>query len=126
MVGMQSSRLRSRERDEHVSYDVSIGDESFNYTFNVSALFYDHMNGGIRSLDGLTGKAACEVLSKAFLAINQTKMDLWSRDHVGEPRFCAKYDSPNGWGSAVGAILFLVEVFDACRRNPRKRLRVRA
>lgn len=107
-----------------MSYDVSIGSDSFNYTYNVSSLFCDHMEGGLRSLNGLTGRQACEVIAGAFDALHDKKMRLWRHDDVGEPRFCAEYDSKNGWGSAVGGILFLAQIFAACHRNPRKIVRV--
>lgn len=113
-----------------MSYDVSIGDQSFNYTYNVSALFYDHIpaseggRGGLHELDGKTGKQAVAILADAFFRINRTKLDLWERDDIGEPAFCAKYDAANGWGSAVGALIFLAQIMAACAANPRKRIRI--
>lgn len=107
-----------------MSYDVTIGDQSFNYTSNVSDLFYDHIVGGLPSLDGLTGKQAGERLRQAFKAINDTRNALWSEGAKGEPEFCAKYDAPNGWGSAIGGILFLARIFSACAQHPRSILRV--
>lgn len=113
-----------------MSYDVSIGDQSFNYTYNVSALFYDHIpaseggRGGLHELDGKTGKQAVAILADAFDCIRRTYVDLWEKDAVGEPAFCAKYDSPNGWGSTVGALIFLSRIMAACALNPRKRIRI--
>jgi hypothetical protein len=113
-----------------MSYDVSIGDESFNYTSNVSQLFYDHIPkersvGGIHELDGLTGAAAARLLGETFERISQTRLLLWTND-VGEPAFCKKYDNANGWGSAIGGILFLANIMGACVANPRSRVRVSA
>jgi len=111
-----------------VSYDVDIGGESFNYTYNVSRLFHDHIKGdaatGIQALDGLTGKRAAQLISAAFAEIDRKVMNLWDRDAVGEPRFCALYDAANGWGSAVGGILFLASIMGACTRHPRAIVRV--
>ena len=107
-----------------MSYDVSIGDDWFNYTYNVSKLFYDHMDGGLKSLDGMTGKEAAIAIDNAFSGIADTKNKLWVREIVGEPKFCAQYDSPNGWGSTVGALIFLANIMGACARNPRKKVRV--
>lgn len=106
-----------------MSYDVTIGDRDFNYTYNVSRLFYDHIEdtgkgGGLRELNGLTGRQASVVLGAAFERITQTYRKLC------EPRFCALYDSPNGWGSTVGALLFLANILSACADNPRFRVRV--
>lgn len=112
-----------------MSYDVYIGDQSFNYTYNVASLFYDHIptertRGGLYELEGLTGKQAVEVLAGAFDRISRTLHHHWQEHQIGEPRFCAKYDAKNGWGSAVGALVFLANVMAACALNPRKKVRV--
>lgn len=114
-----------------MSYDVYVGGEDFNYTFNVSKLFYDHIpenrsRGGLDELHGLTGKQAVDVLADAFDAIHRTVLGTWKVDTVGEPEFCARYDAPNGWGSTVGAMLFLARIMAACAQNPRCKVRVSA
>ena len=114
-----------------MGYHVSIGKDTFNYTSNVRALFYDHIQetdsrGGLHVLDGKTGKEGAAILRDAFFRINRTKLDLWERDDIGEPAFCAKYDAANGWGSAVGALIFLAQIMAACAANPRKRIDVSA
>lgn len=112
-----------------MSYDVYIAGESFNYTFNVSKLFYDHIpdsgkGGGIRELEGLTGRQCALRLCDAIDRIDKTVLANWENGVVGEPRFCAAYDSPNGWGSAIGGILFLSRILSACVKNPRAKVRV--
>ena len=112
-----------------MSYDVSIGDKSFNYTGNVSRLFYDHIpsetsNGGLHELHGRTGKQACVILQKAFERLSATRRDLYVDRVAGEPRFCEKYDAKNGWGSAVGALMFLGEILAACAEFPRHKVDV--
>lgn len=116
-----------------MSYDITIGDEELNYTFNVSALFYDHMpadedseRGGLHVLDGCTGRKAGDKIADALGRIETTRHQLWDGYAIGEPRFCAKYDAKNGWGSAVGAIMFLSLTMAACYQNPRKKVRVSA
>lgn len=109
-----------------MSYDVSIGDVSLNYTSNVAALFYDHIpategnRGGLHELDGKTGKQAVSILAEAWERIDRTKHNLWRGEVVGEPEFCARYDAPNGWGSTVGALIFFAQITTACAANPRK------
>jgi hypothetical protein len=110
-----------------VSYDITIGSEDFNYTFNVSKLFYDHIpaernRGGLCELDGLTGRQASEVLAAAFGRIGESISRDWIHADIGEPKFCARYDADNGWGSAVGALVFLACLMAACNRNPRKKV----
>jgi hypothetical protein len=112
-----------------MSYDVSIGSESFNYTYNVSKFFYDHIpcmdaRGGLSELDGKTGKQAATIVSDAFDRITRTYLNDWENEVVGEPVFCARYDSKNGWGSTVGALIFLSSIMAACYQNPRSKVRV--
>jgi hypothetical protein len=116
-----------------MSYDIDIGRESFNYTSNVARIFYDHIpaaddaeRGGLHRLNGLTGKQAGAVLRDAFDAIDRSVMRDWICEDVGEPNFCKRYDSPNGWGSALGALVFLSRVMAACYANPRLKVRVDA
>lgn len=116
-----------------MSYDITIGSDEFNYTFNVANLFYDHMppdedsdRGGLDTLDGCTGKEASRKISEALKRIEKTRHDLWENGVMGEPKFCAKYDAKNGWGSTIGAIMLLSNLMAACHQNPRKRVRVYA
>jgi len=111
-----------------MSYDLWIADKSFNYTSNVSRLFYDHIpaerteRGGLWELIGLTGKQAIPVLSDAFDRISETVLSCWKDDSVGEPVFCARYDASNGWGSTVGALIFLSQILAACALHPRHKI----
>lgn len=112
-----------------MSYDVSIGSESFNYTSNVSRLWYDHIpdtgkGGGLRELEGLTGKQAAAILADAFDAMHRTRLKFWREATVGDPDFCALYDAKNGWGSAIGALIFTAQIMAACHANPRKKVGV--
>jgi hypothetical protein len=106
-----------------MSYDVDVAGVNYNYTYNVSAVFYDHIpairnKGGLDEINGLIGRQALLVLSDAFDRLHKTKMLFWSRVDIGEPEFCAKYDADNGWGSLVGAMIFLGQIMGACARNP--------
>ena len=112
-----------------MSYDVSIGDRDFNMTWNVGKLFYDHIpdagnGGGLNEINGKTGRAACQIIGDAFERIDRTRHELWDSGSVGEPKFCDRYDALNGWGSAVGGLVFLAMILSACADNPRKRVRV--
>jgi hypothetical protein len=107
-----------------MSYDVSIGGECFNYTSNVAPLFYDHMPDGIKSLDGMTGREASLRIASAFEGMDRTRHELWENGAIGEPKFCAKYDEKNGWGSLVGGLMFLALIQGACIRHPRSEVRV--
>ena len=115
-----------------MSYDVHIGSNSFNYTSNGNALFYDHMpsyetvddngvasqdRGGIPGLDGLTGREAGVRILAGMESMNRERNRLGS-DAPGEPEMCAKYDNPNGWGSLVGMLLFLGRIAAACAAEP--------
>lgn len=111
-----------------MSYDVTIGHANFNYTSNVSALFYDHFpNGkGLRGIHGMTGRQAAIEIGRAFEAMNNTRYQLYV-DHVpGEPRMEQRYNAKNGWGSMAGALMFLGQIAGACARYPRHRVNVDA
>ena len=106
-----------------MSYDIDIADRSFNYTFNVSKVFYDHIpdtgkGGGFRELVGLNGSQAVPILSAAFTALNATRHSLWKDGQVGEPEMSERYDAKNGWGSLIGAIILLGEILGASAMNP--------
>lgn len=107
-----------------MSYDVSIGRHSFNYTSNVSRMWYDHIpdygnGGGLRELHGLSGKAAVAVLNEAFSRLNSAR-PAEGRDHS----FFSQYDAANGWGSAYGGLIFMARIMAACAQNPRKKVHV--
>lgn len=101
-----------------MSYDVSIGSEWFNYTWNLSRFFRDHMPEGINGLDGLTGRQASDFIGNGLNAIERS----YCRNNPGG--LAAKYDSPNGWGTVIGALIFLGRIQAACAANPRKKVRV--
>lgn len=112
-----------------MSYDVSIGKVSLNYTWNGNALFFDHIpamrrSGGINELDGLTGRQAAAVISDALDRIVSTQRNLQRDGDIGAPLFCARYDPPNGWGSTVGALIFLSRILAACALHPSHRVSV--
>lgn len=100
-----------------MSYDIDIGGEDFNYTWNLGRLFYDFIpavdseRGGLHELHGKTGSQARDILSGAFDRMNHS-------DAVHRQR----YDAPNGWGSTAGAILFLARIMAACNRHPRSKV----
>lgn len=112
-----------------MSYDVSIGTESFNYTYNLGPFFRDAImdygkGGGIRELHGVTGARACMILTTAFEDIHRVYLNEWRSSVPGAQQFLAKYDAPNGWGSTVGAMIFLAQILAACSRNRRSKVHV--
>lgn len=117
-----------------MSYDVWIegpaiipgSDVSHNYTSNVSRLFYDHLPGGLPGLDGLTTEHALERLRAFWLRLNATHLELWKGGAFGEPKLETKYNSRNGWGSLVGAMIFLAKIQCDCERYPKHTVRVSA
>ena len=99
-----------------MSYDVSIGEYDGNYTYNVSSLFYDYMEGGLPALDGMTGRQAANVLAGFWSRVNTAR--------IADPAFGARYDAPNGWGDTLGALIFIGEITAACAQHPRHLMRV--
>lgn len=109
-----------------MSYDVSVGKRSFNYTSNCSEIWYNHFpNGdGIRGLHGMTGKVARDEFEGFWSNIEIERQSMYQGGVSGEPAFCAKYDCPTGWGSTVGALLFVSQIQSACMIHPKKQIHV--
>lgn len=107
-----------------MSYDVRIGDYDGNMTSNISAVFYDHMDGGLPSLNGLTGAQCCQKLEQFWDRVNKTRLRLYKPETFGEPTMEAKYNAPNGWGSLVGTLIFAGQITAACANNRRARMHV--
>lgn len=105
-----------------MSYDVRIGPHSFNYTYNLSIFFHDHIEGddegGINGLDGKTGAEAFSILSVALQRVELTYQRL------GHNEIRRRYDAPNGWGSVIGAIIFMSRIMAACAEQPNQTVRV--
>lgn len=101
-----------------MSYDVEIAGEYFNYTYNLSPLFRTHMHGGVRSLDGLRGRSAVNALDRFFASVQI------ERDRIGQSGMKEKYDAPNGWGTFVGGMTFMLNIKTACEQYPRHKVRV--
>jgi len=97
-----------------MSYDIDIGDEHFNYTYNCEPMFAFAFGcaEGINRINELTGKTAAVWLDKAidYFHLNRYKLE--------------KFNPSNSWGSYNGALAFLVSVRGACLRNIRKRVHI--
>lgn len=110
-----------------MSYDVSIGNSSFNYTYNMAPLFHacikGESNAGILALDGLTGAHASRILADAFDRAVILHCEGWDITR-GCDAFRKRFDAPNKWGSTDGALIFMAQIMAACHANPRKRVRV--
>ena len=90
-----------------MSYDMSIGDEEFNYTYNVSEMWYDcYDNDGIRKHYNLKGEDAIPILKTL-----QSHM-IHSKERL------EKMNPRNGWGSYEGALNFVNDLIEASKRNP--------
>lgn len=90
-----------------MSYDMSIGAEDFNYTYNVSGMWYDcYPEKGIRKHYGMTGKDSLSVLRKL-------------RSHMEDNTERLKEMNPtNGWGDFHSALDFVSSLIGAALRNP--------
>lgn len=93
-----------------MSYDVSIGNEDFNYTWNVAPMWYDCFpDNGIREFYGMTGKGSLPVLRK----LKQHMIDNAERLREMNPA--------NGWGDFDGALAFVDTLILAALHNPLER-----
>ena len=111
---------RNTTENVKMSYDVSIGEFSRNYTSNVSSLWYDHIPkqdscGGLHELHGKNGFEAAIILGAAFDSMNKLRLE---QNSTGDTKMLAKYDCESGWGSLVGALIFTAEILAACAEHP--------
>jgi hypothetical protein len=92
-----------------MSYDMQIGDEDFNYTYNVASMWYDcYPDKGIREIYGAQGSVALKILRKL-------------REHMEDNAERLREMEPdNGWGSFDGALEFINKLIAASLRNPNK------
>lgn len=87
-----------------MSYDVTAGGESFNYTSNMSRFFKDF---GVYpgSWEGRNRFEVADEIDLAFTSIEANQISALK----------SEYDAPNGWGDVEGATKFLREVRGGCR-----------
>lgn len=89
-----------------MSYDMGIGEESFNYTYNVSQMWYAAIpEYGIRRFYGMSGKEAVKVQQHIFNYMVDNKEDLM------------QYQPSNGWGSYDSALMFIAKLIVASLNN---------
>ena len=89
-----------------MSYDMGIGEESFNYTYNVSKMWYGcYPEKGIREHYGLSGEEAIPVLRRL-----REDMEDHSEQNI-------ELEPANGWGSYEGALNFVSSLIGASIRN---------
>lgn len=90
-----------------MSYDMSIGEESFNFTYNVAKMWYAAIpDKGIRAFYGMTGKEAVKVQQHIFNYMVDNKEELM------------QYQPSNGWGSYDSALKFVAKLIVASLNNP--------
>lgn len=89
-----------------MSYDMQIGDEDFNYTYNVSNMWYAALpEKGICTHYGMTG-AQAEVpllLIYNYMVMHRKELE--------------KFNPSNGWGDYYGALKFVHNLIAASLRN---------
>ena len=90
-----------------MSYDMDIGNEYFNYTYNVSDMWYDcFKEKGIREIYGATGSEAAVILRTLRCHMED------NAERLGG------IEPSNGWGSFDGALEFVNKLIAASLRNP--------
>lgn len=91
-----------------MSYDLTIADEEFNFTSNMSRFF---SVCGVHPMAHMNGQPAAKVADLIDSALAAAAE--FDQDDLAE-----KWDSPNGWGKIRHALPWLEAVRDACRRHP--------
>jgi hypothetical protein len=89
-----------------MSYDIYIGDCSFNITYNVSKMFYSHNEKGIRFIYEKTGEEATELLIDMLNYFIRNKLKL------------EEMNPTNNWGSHDNTTKCLLKMCFASIDNP--------
>lgn len=89
-----------------MSYNVSVGDESFNYTYNLAGFFREFK---VRPADWNEQRA-----DHLAFTIGSALRDISGRTECS----LKQYDPENGWGSWQLATEWLTKVMVACIENP--------
>ena len=90
-----------------MSYDITHGEEKFNYTYNVAKMWYAAKpNKGIRCFYGMTGQDALA---------EQKDIRNYMEDNRGE---MLVHEPSNGWGSYQGALDFVNKLIASSLANP--------
>ena len=107
-----------------MSYDVSIGGEEFNHTYNTRDLFVEILPGdtereaGINGLYDLTGAEAAEYIEAGLERLSEM---LCEKD---EDAIRAEFDAPNKWGTLFTSTLMLSRLMAACLRHPFQKIEI--
>lgn len=91
-----------------MSLDLEIGEEQYNYTYNVSNMWYEIFpdDEGMVKIERMTGDEAAPRLRHAIVCL------------VKHSEIFRKMEPKNKWGSFNGFVAFLLVVLEACERNP--------
>ena len=97
-----------------MSYWVTVGDWSENYTSNVTGMWFGTLGKSLGDLieEGHTGKTLAPYLLEG---IRRFLMDF--------PKF-EKMNPANGWGDARGALDYLIDIYIACIHHPEEEVSV--
>ena len=88
-----------------MSYDMWIGDEDFNITWNVGPMYYHVHDKGIRLHYGLTGAQALQPLRDMRYSMEE------------EREYLLTLEPDNGWGDYEIALQFVTDLINASVRN---------
>lgn len=95
-----------------MSYDMNLGQSSFNYTYNGCEMWYTAVreiygsDEGIRYFYGMTGKEA---------ALVQADILAWILDHKD---LCETFQADNGWGTVQDGLLFMTYLIKSSLNQP--------
>ena len=85
---------------------MSIGDEDYNYTYNVADMWYKAApEKGIRIIYDLSGEEAATILKTMLIFM------------IDDQEEMLKMEPENGWGSYEGAMNFIISLIIASNRN---------
>lgn len=93
---------------------VRIGSADWEYTYNLSEFFAWALRKGLAEFDG----------DDAWYLLDSIKHALY-KIRVAERGSLDRFEPENGWGSVLGATIFLADIGIACAKAPNAKVRVR-
>lgn len=91
-----------------MSYDVFVGDQSFNYTYNMEAFITRYFGNPYEEWHNSPARAVLNSINRGFDVVMDADL----------ARLKELFDAPNGWGDVLSCLEWLWEIRDALRDNP--------
>ena len=91
-----------------MSYDVAVGAQTFNYTYNLGRFITAYFGNPYKDWHYSPASAVLKRINAGFEIVTDANLAHLKR----------LFDAPNGWGDVLSCLGWLWEIRDALRDNP--------